>query len=347
MPVFATAASPKVAGFQLRPGTRVGLIRRNGGTLVAIGSSGDTAKTLLNLPAEKVSCRRRSRSRARSCACSPTRRCRRCGACRASGRRGRTATRAGGSPTPRRRRPARRTRTTPRRCSVRATPRASTACAGTPTSSPSTSVRGTWSSRPRTSTSAPGRVWPGPWSPTRSTTVRRPRCPRRALDDGDGQRTVEKEPVARRVRGFGNGAADARRGPLDRVGEDPLDLGVVVDGIVLVARAEVEDPPAPRWKQQPLRNTSPPSKLEMNTSSSGSGMSKCSPYISWASMTIGCGTPAAIGCDGVTVQTSSRSPSLRHGGCTRCRAGAGGSWSSGPSAGRAGPCRRARRRARG
>ena len=29
-------------------------------------------------------------------------------------------------------------------------------------------------------------------------------------------------------------------------------------------------------------------------------------------MTIGCGTPAAIGCDGLTVQTSSRSPSLRH-----------------------------------
>jgi hypothetical protein len=135
VPVFATATAPKVAGFQLKPGTKVGLIRgannmpggwlmwqldqhevdykvvsaddydsldaqfdtilmpdgismarivngvnpetvperfhwargvgqegadklaafvRGGGTLVAIGSSGDTAKTLLNLPAEKV-----------------------------------------------------------------------------------------------------------------------------------------------------------------------------------------------------------------------------------------------------------------------------------------------------
>jgi Zinc carboxypeptidase len=135
VPVFATATAPKVAGFQLKPGTKVGLIRgannmpggwlmwqldqhevdykvvsaddydsldaqfdtilmpdgismarivngvnpetvperfhwargvgqagaeklaafvRGGGTLVAIGSSGDTAKTLLDLPAEKV-----------------------------------------------------------------------------------------------------------------------------------------------------------------------------------------------------------------------------------------------------------------------------------------------------
>ena len=135
LPVYATDVSPKVAGFQLKPGTKVGLIRgannmpggwlmwqldqhevdykvvsaddydkldalydtilmpdgisqsrivnglnpstvperfhwargagqagwdalaafvRGGGTLVAIGSSGDTAKTLLNLPADKV-----------------------------------------------------------------------------------------------------------------------------------------------------------------------------------------------------------------------------------------------------------------------------------------------------
>ena len=135
LPVYATDVAPKVAGFQLKPGTRVGLIRgannmpggwlmwqldqhevdyevvsaddysrldalydtilmpdgisqsriinglnpstvperfhwargagqagwdalaafvRGGGTLVAIGSSGDTAKTLLNLPADKV-----------------------------------------------------------------------------------------------------------------------------------------------------------------------------------------------------------------------------------------------------------------------------------------------------
>ena len=135
LPVYATATAPKVAGFQLKPGTKVGLIRgannmpggwlmwqldqhevdykvvsaddydkldalydtilmpdgisqtrivnglnpntvperfhwargvgqagwdnlaafvRGGGTLVAIGSSGDTAKALLNLPADKV-----------------------------------------------------------------------------------------------------------------------------------------------------------------------------------------------------------------------------------------------------------------------------------------------------
>src|SRR5687768_10781688 len=32
------------------------------------------------------------------------------------------------------------------------------------------------------------------------------------------------------------------RHPADPVGDDPLDLGLVVDGILLVARAEVEDP---------------------------------------------------------------------------------------------------------
>src|SRR5215217_4417582 len=34
----------------------------------------------------------------------------------------------------------------------------------------------------------------------------------------------------------------ARRGPRDRVGEHALDVGMVVDGIVLVSGAEVEDP---------------------------------------------------------------------------------------------------------
>src|SRR5467141_3868240 len=46
----------------------------------------------------------------------------------------------------------------------------------------------------------------------------------------------------------------------------------------------------------------------MKTSSSGGGMSKNSPYISWWGMTIGCGTPAAIGWPGSTVQITSRSP---------------------------------------
>ena len=46
-------------------------------------------------------------------------------------------------------------------------------------------------------------------------------------------------------------------------------------------------------------------------SSSGAGIANGSLYISCASITIGFGTPAAIGCDGATVQTSSRSPSLR------------------------------------
>ena len=41
-------------------------------------------------------------------------------------------------------------------------------------------------------------------------------------------------------------------------------------------------------------------------------MSKCSPYISCASITIGLRHPAAIGCPGATVHTSLRSPSLRH-----------------------------------
>ena len=46
--------------------------------------------------------------------------------------------------------------------------------------------------------------------------------------------------------------------------------------------------------------------------SSGLGMSKSSPYISCFGITMGLSTPAAIGCDGFTVHTSSRSPSLRH-----------------------------------
>ena len=62
---------------------------------------------------------------------------------------------------------------------------------------------------------------------------------------------------------------------------------------------------------QPPRNTSPPVNEEMKISSSGRGIANGSPYISCASMTIGFGTPAAIGCDGSTVQTSSRSPALR------------------------------------
>jgi hypothetical protein len=65
-------------------------------------------------------------------------------------------------------------------------------------------------------------------------------------------------------------------------------------------------------KQQPPRNTSPPANELTKTSSSGAGMSKCSPYISCASITIGWGTPCAIGWPGATVQTSSRSPALRH-----------------------------------
>ena len=49
----------------------------------------------------------------------------------------------------------------------------------------------------------------------------------------------------------------------------------------------------------------------MKISSSGAGMSKYSPYISCWSMTMGCGTPRAIGWAGATVQTSSISASLR------------------------------------
>ncbi len=69
--------------------------------------------------------------------------------------------------------------------------------------------------------------------------------------------------------------------------------------------------PLPRRQQQPDRNTSPPLNPETKTSSSGSGMSKYSPYISCSCTTIGCGTPAAIGWPGETVQTSSTSAELR------------------------------------
>ena len=67
----------------------------------------------------------------------------------------------------------------------------------------------------------------------------------------------------------------------------------------------------PRRQQQPDRNTSPPLKLEMKTSSSGSGMSKYSPYISCSSIDDRLRHAAAIGWPGETVQTSSASAELR------------------------------------
>src|ERR687888_1371834 len=69
--------------------------------------------------------------------------------------------------------------------------------------------------------------------------------------------------------------------------------------------------PLPRVKQQPLRNTSPPLKELINTSSSGCGISKYSPYISCCGITKACGTPAAMGWPGLTVQTTSRSSASR------------------------------------
>ena len=69
--------------------------------------------------------------------------------------------------------------------------------------------------------------------------------------------------------------------------------------------------PCPRRQQQPERNTSPPVKVEMKTSSSGAGMSKYSPYISCSSMTIGCGTPWAIGWPGRRSRPARSRPSLR------------------------------------
>ena len=59
-----------------------------------------------------------------------------------------------------------------------------------------------------------------------------------------------------------------------------------------------------RMKQAPPRKTSPPAKELTKTSSSGAGMSNGSPYISCRSITIGCGTPAAIGWVGATVHTA-------------------------------------------
>src|SRR5919112_907580 len=70
--------------------------------------------------------------------------------------------------------------------------------------------------------------------------------------------------------------------------------------------------PLPRVKVTPDRNTSPPAKELMKIKSSGSGMSNSSPYISCSGITMGLSTPWAMGCEGLTVHTSSRSPSFRH-----------------------------------
>ena len=57
---------------------------------------------------------------------------------------------------------------------------------------------------------------------------------------------------------------------------------------------------------QPLRKTSPPSNQLTKTSSSGAGMSKCSPYISSSGRTKDSSSPSASGCDGSTTQSRSR-----------------------------------------
>src|SRR3954454_11811590 len=57
-----------------------------------------------------------------------------------------------------------------------------------------------------------------------------------------GTLAIREEPVARRVRRLGHRPTDARCRPPRRVGEHALDVGVVVDRVFLVARAEVEDP---------------------------------------------------------------------------------------------------------
>ena len=84
----------------------------------------------------------------------------------------------------------------------------------------------------------------------------------------------------------------------DRVGQHALDVRVVVDGVLLVAGAEVEDPARAAADAAAAAEHLAAANELMKTSSSGAGMSNGSPYISCASMTIGFGTPAAIGCAG-------------------------------------------------
>ena len=102
-----------------------------------------------------------------------------------------------------------------------------------------------------------------------------------------------------------------RRRPLHAVGQHPLDVRMVVDGIVLVARAEVEDPACAARPRAAAAEDLAAGEARMKISSSGAGIANGSPYISCASISIGLGTPAAIGCAGATVQTSSRSPTFR------------------------------------
>ena len=69
--------------------------------------------------------------------------------------------------------------------------------------------------------------------------------------------------------------------PMHRIIDHFQHVLVVIDGISLVAGPKMEIYcPCRGARQQPLRKTSPPSNQLMKTSSSGSGISKCSPYIS-------------------------------------------------------------------
>ncbi len=69
-----------------------------------------------------------------------------------------------------------------------------------------------------------------------------------------------------------------------------------------MSRLEVKIRPRPRWNVQPLRKTSPPANQPVNTTSSGFGISKYSPYISSTGMSSCGGSPCAIGCDGAVTK---------------------------------------------
>ena len=139
------------------------------------------------------------------------------------------------------------------------------------------------------------------------------------------------EPARGRVRAAGGRVAQPRRRPLDGVGEHAADVGVVVDGVVLVAGAEVEDPPGAALEAaaaaEHLAARERADEDELVGRAGCRSARRTSPGRDHDRV-------RDAGGDRVRRRRRSRRARARRrcasAGCTRCRAGAGGPSSSAP-----------------
>ena len=139
-----------------------------------------------------------------------------------------------------------------------------------------------------------------------------------------------------------------RRGPQDRVGQHAPHVGMVVDGVVLVARAEVEDAP-----RAAVEAAAAAEHLAAGEGGDEDELVRRRDVEVLAVHLLGLDDDRVRDAGGDGMRGVDRPDQLALAlvapaqGAARCPAGGGRSWSSGRSAARAGPCRRARRRAPG